>query len=171
MTGVLDHHRWGCALAQAYKEASRRTSVQPSTELMMYALCMRLANSSPDVCLNAIQKCSGGERGIISASSTPVWSWEKTHVELWEGDVTDSCCAAAQLLPLLCPASLLAPRELRAGTWWHQLKEGAQGSSWGSALGLRQLWEQPSHAREMIESGCQTSVVEQELPPLMVLMS
>lgn len=101
MTGVLDHHRQCCALTQAYKEASRWTSVQSSTELVIYALCMQLANSSPHICLNAVQKCSGGGgRGILSASSLPVWCWQETRAELREGDVTDTCHAVAWL-PLL----------------------------------------------------------------------
>lgn len=101
MTGVLDHHRQCCALTQAYKEASRWTSVQNSTELVIYALCMQLANSSPHICLNAVQKCSGGGgRGILSASSLPVWCWQETRAELREGDVTDTCHTVAWL-PLL----------------------------------------------------------------------
>lgn len=94
MTGVWDHHRQCCALTQAYKEVSGWTCVLPSLECMVAELCLLPTPSSSHSSLNIGQECSGGKRGILSAVSPPVWSWQDSQGELREGDVPDTCPAA-----------------------------------------------------------------------------
>lgn len=60
MTGVSDRHGERRARAQACKEASRWAPVQPSTKLVIRALCLQRAGSSSHVCSGTVQKCSGG---------------------------------------------------------------------------------------------------------------
>lgn len=152
MTGVLDHHRQCCALTQAYKEASRWTSVQPSTELVIYALCMRVANSSPCICLNTVQKCSGGrERDYfcVVLAGDPCGA---------EGDMTDTCHAVAWLPPLpvrsIPPGSpRAAGREALGGTGWrgeHRAPVGEplwDGSSLSQHPVCDTLWDSDGNSR------------------------
>lgn len=115
-----------------------------------------------------------GERDSF-CSAPPVWCQQDSRVELREGDVADT----ALLLPVhrIHPGSpgaagreelsaVCCGREHRAA-----LREPLWDWSWpGWLLACDTLWEEPPHTLEVMEPGCQTSVAENNLPLLPVLM-